>query len=617
MQRSILLTLVCLTLTVCNASSQSNSTGIGPDIVVGEIIGTSNYGSVNGISAFSVGTTSCNAGDQLIGWYANTNQHPVIAQNLLRLEGGRFEQLGMSWLKHGFGTMNGTYCSPCSPTQGQTLGVGCSDPYSSGTNGMQTVLGPRCEISASQGYFPYPFGSPPISSPIDRRLQVKNTDIDPSLHPTARYFVEVQYVSPDDAMSGNGTNSSSWRQALFTELGGFYSMTLFGPTMMTQPGLMAWKNEDSGVAVANIDVPGDGRFHVAFRASDAGGGLTHYECVVHNMTSTRSAKGFAIHVPNGATIQNVEFSSAPHHSGDGYVLGTDFDNSPWVATIAPGSLSWSTSEFATDPNANALRWGSLFTFRFDMDQVPSPSGLVVDLELYLSGTPSQISTTLIPGDSLTKIAGDNQLAIYGENFQPLTVRLTGPNGSPAIGAPIAFSVTSGNATIVSPTATSTNALGEASCILAANQGIGGPIRVQAQGTAAHATFDLYSRGLTVVYNPLYPALGITIRESPLGNSTEPYLMMAGNVQPPTITPFGTLWLNPTDQANTVIVWDAFGSFGGGSYQGRPTVGTPGLMNIYMNFPNPAGLTLLFQGIGYNPGLTALGWWTTNCVTMSF
>ncbi len=613
MPRALTLAACCLCLILSVASAQ----GIGPDIVVGEIVGTSNYGSFGGISAFSVGTTSCNAGDQIIGWYANTNQHPVIGQNLLRLESGRFEQIGMSWLKHGFGTMNGTYCSPCSPTAGQTLGVGCSDPYSSGTNGMQSVLGPRSEVNASQGYFPYPFGSPPYSSQIDRRLQVKNTDIDSGLHPSARYFVEVQYVSPDDAGAGNGTNSSSWREALFTEVGGFYSMMLFGPTVMTQPGVMAWKQHDSGVAVTNVDIPGDGRFHVGFRASDAGGGLTHYECVVHNMTSTRSAKGFTVHVPTGATIQNVEFHSAPHHSGDGYVIGTDYDNSPWVATITPDSLTWSTPGFAAAPNGNALRWGSLFTFRFDLDQSPPTTGLVVDLDLYRHGLPSQVSATLIPGDSLTKTSGDNQLTVYGENFQPLTVRLATPSGTPAVGAPITFTVTSGNATVVSPATVTTNSLGEASCTVAANIGLGGPIQVKAAGTAADTTFALCSRGLSVAYNPTYPALGITVRESPFGNPTEPYLMMAGNPQPLTPTSFGTLCLNPSDHANTIVVWDGFGAFGGGSYQGRPTVGNPNITNIYMYFPNPAGMTLLFQGIGYNPALTSIGWWATNCVTMSF
>lgn len=613
MSRSLLAALIIFVLMTPGATSQ----GIGPDIVVGEITGVTNYGSSGGVSAFSVGTTSCNAGDQIIGWYAGTNQHPVIAQNLFRLEGGRFEQLGMSWLKHGFGTMNGTYCSPCSPTQGQTLGVGCSDPYSSGTNGMQSVLGPRSEVLPSQGYFTYPFGSPAYNGNIARRLQAKNTDIDPALHPNALYFVEAQYVSPDDATSGNGTNSSAWRRAMFTENGGFYTMMLIGPTAMTEPGIVAWKSQDSGVAMTHVDVPGDGRFDFAFRATDTGNGITHYEFAVHNMTSTRAAKGITVHIPLNATVSNVGFSGVSHHSGDGFMLGTNFEDTPWTATLAPGTVSWSTTSHSANPNSNALRWGSMYTFRFDLDQTPLPSGVVVDLDLYRNGQPSQVTTTLVPGDNLTKVSGDNQLGLMGELFQPLTVRLLGPDGTPIVGAPITFTVQSGNATIAGPPTATTNGAGEASCQVNAGLGLGGGIFVRAEGTASHTSFSLRSRGLNVVYNPAYPALGITVHESPFGNATEPYLMMAGNPQPPITTSFGTLFMNPSDLANTIVVWDGFGAFGGGSYQGRATVGTPGLMNIYTGFPNPTGLSILFQGVGYNPGLTSTGWWATNAVMMNF
>ena len=197
---------------------------IGPDIYIGEIFGTSNYGGTGGVSAFSVGTTACNLGDAEVAWYGATNQHPVIAHNLYRLEGTRFEQIGMSWLKHGFATLNGTYCSSCTPTAGQTLGVGCSDPYGSSTNGNRSNLGPRSEVNASIGYFPYPFGAPAYSGVLDRRLQVKDTDIDPTLHPTARYFVEAQYVTDDEISAGNHLDSIAWHEATFSETGGFYSM---------------------------------------------------------------------------------------------------------------------------------------------------------------------------------------------------------------------------------------------------------------------------------------------------------------------------------------------------------------------------------------------------------
>ncbi|MCH2149175.1 MAG: hypothetical protein MK095_07050, partial [Phycisphaerales bacterium] len=40
----------------------------GPDVIVGDIRGTSNYSSVGGIEAFAFGTESCNIGDEVLWW---------------------------------------------------------------------------------------------------------------------------------------------------------------------------------------------------------------------------------------------------------------------------------------------------------------------------------------------------------------------------------------------------------------------------------------------------------------------------------------------------------------------------------------------------------------------
>src|SRR5215510_12113239 len=86
----------------------------GPDVIVGDIPDVSNFtsgGAVSGKRAYSIGTTSCNLGTQELTWNANTNQHPVISQNLYMLSNGRFTQLGQAWLKHGFCALQGTVCS--------------------------------------------------------------------------------------------------------------------------------------------------------------------------------------------------------------------------------------------------------------------------------------------------------------------------------------------------------------------------------------------------------------------------------------------------------------------------------------------------------------------------
>ena len=87
----------------------------GPDVIVGDLYGSSNFGTVSGKAAFSIGTVSCNVGDAPLAWYANTTQHPVISQNVYRLYNGRFQQLGQAWLKHGFCAVNEPGCGTCQP----------------------------------------------------------------------------------------------------------------------------------------------------------------------------------------------------------------------------------------------------------------------------------------------------------------------------------------------------------------------------------------------------------------------------------------------------------------------------------------------------------------------
>lgn len=58
---------------------------IDPVVIVGDPISVYHWGSVGTIQSYSVATTSCNIGDMDVLWTANTNEPPVIAQNIFRL----------------------------------------------------------------------------------------------------------------------------------------------------------------------------------------------------------------------------------------------------------------------------------------------------------------------------------------------------------------------------------------------------------------------------------------------------------------------------------------------------------------------------------------------------
>jgi hypothetical protein len=360
----------------------------GPDVIVGALIDTQLWGSANGYHAYSVGTESCNIGTQNLTWNANTNQHPVIAQNMYRLKDGRFQQIGMSWLKHGFYALSLSLCNTCqtgSP-DGSWLGIGCSDPYGATLNGSQGLLGPRNEVNASTGYFPYPVaGSYPSPNPaIGQRIQVLTTDLTPNLNPGALYFVEGHYVHPEDAAAGNKNNNASYRAVSVAPT--TYQLSFLAPTQQMKPGLEAWKDTDPTVQLFNIDVPGDGRFLVAFKGTPLPNGQYHYEYAVQNLNSDRSMGVFSVELWPGATPTNMGFHAVPYHDGEPY------SSTPWTTTYNPGSLFpgqliWQTATFATNPDANALRWGNMYNFWFDCDQLPGN----VTLGLFKPGNPATVS----------------------------------------------------------------------------------------------------------------------------------------------------------------------------------------------------------------------------------
>ena len=162
--------LACaLVALACPAFSQTCSSS-GPDVIVGDLMGPTNYVNDATRDAFAVGTYSCNIGDAWLDWIADTSQHPVIAQNLYRLKSGKFEQIGMSWLKHGFLSTNWpeAACGNCvTPAHGgDQLGTGCTDTYGAGLNGNRP-LGKRSDVNATTAAFPYPYTSSATSIVVD------------------------------------------------------------------------------------------------------------------------------------------------------------------------------------------------------------------------------------------------------------------------------------------------------------------------------------------------------------------------------------------------------------------------------------------------------------------
>ncbi len=409
---------------ICNGATT------GPDVIVASLYGIDNYvqgAAIEDKRAYSMGTKSLNVGDTTLLWQGSTALHPVIGQGLYRIKtdaarpGGRLEQIGLSWLKHGFTALaqneyctvasnNGTGCD--NPGTGSLLGLGCSDPYSAGLNGSNTSqgtacggsggtggLGARSEVNPSTGAITYPYQLCATGdATLRKRLIVADSDLDPALNPGARYFGEGQYLTSDDAAAGNDENNASFREIVVTEptsrLLGFGG-DLGGTTQQQYPAIAVWPMLDPSVDFDYVDIVADGRFHVAAKVHNLGAGMWRYEYAIHNLNSHRSAQRFEVPVPPGSALANAGFHDVDYHSGEPY------SNTDWtIDTDGPnGHVAWFGVTHATDPNANALRWGTMYNFWFDSDQAPG-AGLAA-ITLFRppgGGQPTTVSVNVpVPG----------------------------------------------------------------------------------------------------------------------------------------------------------------------------------------------------------------------------
>jgi len=365
----------------------------GPDVTFCELYGLSQYGRVGSVVGLAVATTSWNVGTEDAMWFAiPQEQHPKIGQNLFRLKDDRFEQIGQSWLKHGFYALGDEQCDVnCTfepgHSQGNWLGVGCTDTYSSFLNASQSSLGPRYEVNPWTGAWEYtgshmdPGSNPPGHSAISHRLQVHDNDLTPLFNPGAQYFVEGYYVTSDDVFHDD---SAAWKPVTVVgNPGGTWSFGMSGFSTPPTIGFAidAWTGATKTILAQEFPVlvgeAPDGRCILGAKATDLGGGQWHYEYALYNMDMDRKVDSFSIPIRPGTTVTNVGFHNVLHHD-------EPYSNDPWTSSVESNAVVWSTS-------ANPLRWGTLYNFRFDANVAPFDT--TVTLSLYEPGTPDSVSGT--------------------------------------------------------------------------------------------------------------------------------------------------------------------------------------------------------------------------------
>lgn len=371
---------------------QGDGGGQNGDVMLFNLLDCESYGRIgtfpNGTSGLGIGTTSCNRATTTgnnVNWYIQMDErHPVIAQNLYRLQtiagaGTRFEQIGIGWVKHGFLSTNSNGCGQCQdPGGGHLLGLNCSDTYGSSLNASRSWLGPRDEVNVFTGrwectgsYFSnyqpdcverFTTGG---LNPVDHRLQVKDQDL---LAPNSQFFYEAYYVSENDE---DRYNNAAWRPCSAVWSAGTTEFN-FNPLAAQTQGVRIddWGQiQPAPRAMPNVE----GDILVGVEVTDLGGGQHHYEYAVYNHTSNREGRTFSVPLPAGANVTNIGFHDV------------DFDaTNDWRSTIENGTITWSTDAYVEDPEANSLKWFTVYNFRFDANVAPADGH--VGIGLFRPGT---------------------------------------------------------------------------------------------------------------------------------------------------------------------------------------------------------------------------------------
>jgi hypothetical protein len=384
----------------------------GPDIIVGDLpnmleLGTNSTGTQVGLG---VATTSCNNGDQPVNFFALPDtDHPFFPQNLYRMSGGadnleRFEQIGQAWIKHTFGADEldacDLGCNTNNCTQFSQLCPGCADPYLADENGTYDLLGSRAWVNPFTGFFlsnPDPTNhNGHAHDDVSHRIRVNVADLNTTLNSGATYFAEAAYLDPLEYTwcqthpgQCNMYNNASYRQ--FQVIGTTnFTFSPLDQTVRMQPAVMAW----TGATVNQVqpDPGNDGIWFMGYKVTNPAPGVYHYEYAVYNYNLDRSIQSFSVALGAGANLSNIGFHAPPQEPGwanDGTFNNQGYSSMPWAVTQASNSITWNSETFAQNQNANAIRFGTLYNFRFDADQPPQSANATVGF--FKTGSPITVA----------------------------------------------------------------------------------------------------------------------------------------------------------------------------------------------------------------------------------
>jgi len=371
--------------------------------------------STDGVVVLSPDASLRNDGTASVAWHPKftppnppygNDQHPYLVWNMYRVNAdGSLHQIGVSALKHAFHTIN----AACECGQGEVLYPTCEDTYGGFSNDYPTSLAPRTEIiphTAQWGrcgslYDKDCDGSADAGGALPddaytpaKHFGVVESELDGSMYPGARWFVEYWYVIRDDVnpynnfgllevqpvkvrSQGADPNAWIWR---------FANVDFHNEPMVDYWATLAPTGSVTQVRERETAL---GRVRVATRATPRAGGAWRYDYAVFNLDyaqvqTTGAEPNLRILTTRGLGTVSVPVGERAK-PGDAAFYGIGADAAAWSSKFDATAVTWKA------PPSLWLNWGTTYVYSFTAG-LPPVDGVMVLQDGMASSRPVIVPT---------------------------------------------------------------------------------------------------------------------------------------------------------------------------------------------------------------------------------
>src|SRR5439155_12769289 len=177
-----------------------------------------------------------------------------------------------------------------------------------------------------------------------------------------------------------------------------FNFSPVGSTLRMQPAITVWEGTGATVNRVEPDPGNDGIWFMGYEVTNPTAGVWHYEYALYNENLDRAIQSLSVPLGAGVNLSTIGFHVPPQHPGwphDGTQGDAGFSSFPWTRIQTADSLTWATDTFAQNPNANAIRWGTLYNFSFDADQPPQTANATIGF--FKTGSPITVGIQALVG----------------------------------------------------------------------------------------------------------------------------------------------------------------------------------------------------------------------------